>query len=172
MFLELIATVFAGFAAAGIVLALNKGLKGRLPKWILPVAAGAAMLLATISSEYSWFPRAKSNLPEGLQVVQTVQGSAIYRPWTLLWPFVERFAALDTVSVTSHAEQPQMRLADLYFYGRWAPVNKLAVLADCDRGQRAALADAIVFHDDGTISGAQWVQPDSDDPILTKICMR
>ncbi|WP_372884661.1 hypothetical protein [Shimia sp.] len=172
MFLELIATVFAGLAAAGIVLGLNKGLKGRLPKWSLPVAAGAAMLASTISSEYSWFPRTKSSLPEGLEIVQTVDGSAFYRPWTLLKPFTERFAALDTVSISSHAAQPDMQMADLYFYGRWAPVSKLAVLADCATGRRAALADAIKFHDDGTVSGAEWVRPDAGDPILTKICKR
>ena len=40
MFWELIATLMAGFAAAGVVLLLNKILRGRLPKWAMPIAAG------------------------------------------------------------------------------------------------------------------------------------
>ncbi len=172
MFLELIATFAAGFAAAGVVLLLNKLLRGRLPKWFMPVAAGAAMLAATISSEYSWYPRTKANLPEGLEIVQTVEGKTFYRPWTLLVPFIERFATLDTASVNTHATQPDMRLADIYYFGRWAPIEKLAVLADCASGRRAALIDAVSFNDDGTVTGAQWVKPGNEDPVLTQICMR
>ncbi|SHK55700.1 hypothetical protein SAMN05444000_1395 [Shimia gijangensis] len=170
MFLELIATLFAGVAAAGVVLLLNKVLKGRLPKWFMPVAAGAAMLVATISSEYGWYPRTKNTLPEGMEIVQSVDSKALYRPWTYLRPFTERFVAVDTVSINTHDAQPDMRLADVYFFGRWSPVNKLAVLTDCANGRRAALIDAVTFHDDGTVTGADWVEPESGDPILTSIC--
>ena len=38
MFLELIAVIFAGIAAAGVVMLLNRTLKGRLPRWMAPVA--------------------------------------------------------------------------------------------------------------------------------------
>ena len=50
MFFELIGTIVAGVAAAPLVWAINRTLKGRLPSWLVPVAAGAAMLAATISS--------------------------------------------------------------------------------------------------------------------------
>ena len=47
MVFELIATIVAGFAGAGVALLLNKIFGGRLPRWIMPVAAGAAMLATT-----------------------------------------------------------------------------------------------------------------------------
>ena len=55
MFLELLAVIIAGFAGAGVMMLVAKLAGNRLPRWLVPVAAGAAMLGTTISSEYSWF---------------------------------------------------------------------------------------------------------------------
>lgn len=170
MFLELIATFVAGFAGAGVILLLNKVLGGRLPRWLMPVAAGAAMLFATISSEYSWYPRTQASLPEGLEIVETVDGKAFYRPWTYLWPFTERFVAVDVATVRSHSDQPGKRLGDIYLFGRWSPVHKIPVLADCQEMRRAALTDAISFNADGTVSGAEWNSVDGGDVIVAAMC--
>ena len=123
MFLELLATIFAGLAAAGVALLLNRVLRGRLPRWIAPVAAGAAMLATTISSEYGWFGRTTAALPAEFQVIETVESRAAWRPWTYVAPFTGRFVALDSASVRSSAALPDQRLADLWFFGRWAPVH-------------------------------------------------
>ena len=99
MFLELIGTIFAGFAFAGIVMVLNKLTGGRLPRWMTPVAAGLGMIGVTIASEYSWYDRTRDTLPEGMAVIQEVESRAFYRPWTYAVPFVDRFAAIDASSV-------------------------------------------------------------------------
>ena len=65
MFVELIATIFAGIACAGIAMALNRLTGRRLPKWIMPIAAGAGMIGMTISNEYTWFGRTAERLPAG-----------------------------------------------------------------------------------------------------------
>lgn len=174
MFMTLVATFLAGIAAAGFVMLLNHLLgktAGRtLPRWFTPIAAGAAMILATISSEYGWFSTTKENLPPEFAIVQTVESRAFYRPWTYVKPFVDRFVAVDGASVRKHESQPDLRMADLYFYGRWAPINKLAVLADCANGRRAALVEAITINDDGSVTGADWITASQGDPVLTQIC--
>ncbi|WP_299352708.1 hypothetical protein [uncultured Shimia sp.] len=174
MFMTLVATFLAGIAAAGLVMLLNHLLgktTGRtLPRWFTPIAAGAAMIVATISNEYGWYSTTRSNLPDEFAIVQTVESQAFYRPWTYIKPFVDRFVAVDTASIRTHDAQPEMRLADTYFYGRWAPINKISVLADCANGRRAALMDAITFEEDGTVSGADWIAAPQDDPVLTTIC--
>lgn len=174
MFMTLVATFLAGIAAAGFVMLLNH-LMGKttgrtLPRWFTPIAAGAAMILATISSEYGWFGNTTSNMPEEFAIVQTVESQAFYRPWTYVKPFVDRFVAVDMASVRNHESHPDMRLADLYFYGRWAPIHQLAVLADCANGRRAALVEAITFNADGSVTGADWIPAPHDDPVLTQIC--
>ena len=170
MFLELVATFVAGFAGAGIVLILNKLLRGRLPRWLMPVAAGAAMIATTIGNEYGWYPRAQSNLPKGLEIVETVESQAWYRPWTYGKPYVERFVAVDVTSVKSHPEKPDQKLTDIYLFGRWSPVHKVPVLADCAGQRRAALTDAISFDQDGRVVGAVWADVPADDPVLVSIC--
>lgn len=174
MFLSLVATVLAGVAAAGFVMVLNhlggKTLGRTLPRWITPVAAGAAMLLATISNEYGWYSATSKAMPPEFTVVQTVESKAFYRPWTYARPFVDRYVAVDSASIHSHESQPDLRLGDIYFYGRWSPVKKITVLADCANGRRAALVESISFNDDGSVSGVQWVSAPNDDPVLTTIC--
>lgn len=170
MFLELIATLVAGIAAAGVVFLVNKLAGGRLPRWLMPVAAGATMIAATIASEYGWFSRTKANLPERLSVVETVESTAFYRPWTYLFPFVDRFAAIDRGSISTHEKQPGRKLADTYYFGRWSPVRKLPVLADCVTFERAALTDTVTLESDGDIGGADWIKAGKDDPIVAAIC--
>lgn len=165
MFLELIGVIVAGIAGAGVMMAIVRLTRGRLPKWIIPVAAGAAMLGTTISNEYSWFSRTSANLPEGLAVVQTVESKAIYRPWTYLVPYVSRFIALDASSMRTNSDQADLKMADLYFFGRWAPVQSVQVMVNCVTGQRADPA----LGDD---SPPVWRDVASDDPIVLGVCQR
>ena len=163
MFLELIATIFAGFAAAGVVLPLDRATRGRLPRWLAPVAAGAAMLAATISSEYSWYGRTAGAVPDDFTVIETVESRAIWRPWTYLAPFTERFVALDRASVRQNAVRAEERLADLYFFGRWAPVRQLEIRVDCARGARALPGD-------GAGAEVVWQEVGAEDTIVAAVC--
>ncbi|SHH02277.1 hypothetical protein [Marivita hallyeonensis] len=165
MFLELIAVIVAGLAGAGVMLAISKLSGGRLPKWIIPVAAGLAMLGTTISSEYGWFARTSGNLPDGLEVVQTVESTAIYRPWTYLFPYVDRFVAIDQENVRANSEQSDLYLADLYFFGRWTTVQSVEVMVNCQTGQRA---DPALGDDSPPI----WRDVPEDDPIVSGVCRR
>lgn len=170
MFLELLAVIFAGVAGAGIMMVVIRATGGRLPKWLTPVAAGATMIAVSISSEYSWYSRTKATLPEGLKVVDTVETSALWRPWTYAVPITERFVALDTASIQTNAAQPHLRLAQVYFYGRWSPLNRLNVAADCAGQRRAALMDAVTLTADGQVAGADWVAAPADDALIKAMC--
>ncbi|WP_170750776.1 hypothetical protein [Ruegeria lacuscaerulensis] len=170
MFLELIATLFAGVAFAGVVMLVNKVTGGRLPRWAAPVAAGLGMIGMTISSEYSWYDRTKDTLPEGMAIIQEIESRAFYRPWTYAVPFVERFAAIDTASVRTNEQVPEQRLVDLYFFGRWSPVSKLPVAVDCARNQRANLADGAEFGSEGQLLNADWINAETNDPIIEATC--
>ncbi len=170
MFLELIGTIFAGFAFAGVVMLLNYLSGGRLPRWAAPVAAGVGMIGMTIISEYSWYDRTRQSLPDTLEVIQEVESRAFYRPWTYAAPFVDRFAAIDTSSVLTKDTLPDQRLVDLYFFGRWAPVTMLPVAVNCAENRRANLIDGVAFSDDGKLTGIDWIQAASGDPIITATC--
>ena len=170
MFFELIGTILAGVATALLIWALNRVLKGRLPSWLIPVGAGAAMLIATISSEYGWFDRTKSTMPEGMVVAQTVEEAVIYRPWSYAVPFVTRFIAVDQATIRTHPQQPNQRMVDLVIYGRWTRTAKIPVLFDCGARQRADIVDGVEFGDDGEVIGAEWIPVAANDPVLEMAC--
>lgn len=170
MFVELIATVFAGIACAGIAMLLNIITGRRLPKWVMPVAAGAGMIAMTISNEYTWFGRTAERLPEGVEIAMTVDEQSWWRPWTQMWPYTKRFAAVDTGTSRSNENLPDQRLADIYFFGRWSPVNQAPMIFDCASAKSALLIDGADFATDGSVANADWQVMPADDPILKLVC--
>lgn len=170
MFIELIATVFAGLACAGLAMLLNHATGKRLPRWITPVAAGLGMIAMTISNEYTWFDRTAEQLPEGVEIAMTVDEQSWFRPWTQLAPYTKRFVAVDIGTARTNAALPDQRLADLYFFGRWSPVNQAPMLFDCAGARSALLIDGAEFAEDGTITDADWQSMPADDPILALVC--
>lgn len=170
MFLELIAVIFAGVAVAGVVMLVNRALGSRLPAWLAPVAAGLAMIGVTVASEYGWYARTVANLPKGLVVAETVERQNFYRPWTYVVPYTERFVAVDTATLRSHANQPDHHLAEIFFFGRWAPITQLSTVVDCASWRRAVVAADTTFSATGDIDGLEWVSPPAKDAILTTTC--
>lgn len=170
MFFELIGTIVAGVAVALLVWAINRALKGRLPSWLVPVSAGIAMLIATISSEYGWFARTQANMPTGFVVAQTVKDQGLYRPWTLVKPFVSRFVAVDQATMRTNPAHPDQRIVELVFYGRWARTAKVPVLFDCAAHKRADLIDGVDFGTDGEVLNVSWHQMAADESLLLAAC--
>lgn len=149
---------------------LNIASGRRLPRWIAPVAAGLGMLATTVSNEYTWYNRTAAQLPQGLTVAMTVEEQGWVRPWTQIWPYTKRFVAVDQSTIRSHEQQPGHRLVDLYFFGRWSPVNSAPVLFDCPGARAALLIDGAEFAADGTVEDAAWEPRAPDDPVLALAC--
>ncbi|CUI60436.1 hypothetical protein [Cognatishimia activa] len=170
MFIELIATVFAGVACAGIAMLINIIFGRRLPKWVMPIAAGAGMIGMTISNEYTWYDRTTEKLPEGIEIATVIDEQSWLRPWTQVWPYTKRFNAVDTGTMRTNESLPDQRLVDLYFFGRWSPVNQAPMLLDCATAKSAMLIDGVEFADDGSVSNADWQSMDEADPILKLAC--
>lgn len=164
MFLELIATFVAGIGAAGLVLLINLITGGRLPKWAMPVAAGAAMIGLAVTNEYTWGGRTADGLPDGVVVIDDIKTSKWYKPWTYVWPQTVRLTALDTLAVQSRADIPDVKLVDLYLLARWQPPAKIPQLLHCTEAKRANVTDAALANP----SDAAW---SSVDPMfLVEIC--
>ncbi|SFE73865.1 hypothetical protein [Roseivivax sediminis] len=163
MIFELIAVVVAGFAGAGIMLLIARLAGDRVPRWLVPVAAGAAMLAAAVSSEYAWYQRTSSALPEEMVVAEAARGTSWWRPWTYAVPMVERFVALDTGNLRANREAEGHYLADLYFFGRWRATQAVQIMVDCPGARRAD-----PFRGDG--GEPVWREVGPDDPIVASVC--
>jgi hypothetical protein len=136
-------------------------------KWIIPAAAGAAMLGFTIWNDYDWFHRDSALLQEGVEVTQTFSVSRFLQPWTLLVPAIDRYQALDVGGRLTHQSDPDMVLARVILTSRWNPrVIRLQVF-DCAQGRRA---DPPPSDADPIPAEGDWVALSPDDPLLQAAC--
>ena len=155
-------TVYAARHAA------RKLMRRELPKWLMPAAAGLAMLGASVWGEYTWFANAKARLPETAAVVGANSESAPYRPWTYLWPITTRFSALDLAGRTRPA--PGVVVTNLYLVARWQPVQPVTLAFDCAGGRQALLGGEAMVFPDGTLSLGEWHPAPAADPVQNAAC--
>lgn len=170
MILELIAVIVAGIATGGVMLLLRRLSRGRLPGWLVPAAAGIAMITVTLTSEYSWYGRSAAALPEGVEVIEQVRQRQGWRPWTYVVPITERFIALDRGTLRQNPSRPGLYLADLYLFARWTAPKWITVAVDCPGERQALLGTEADFGPDGEISGAVWQVTGMDDPLMAALC--
>lgn len=166
MFIELIATFAAGIGAAGATLLINHMSGGRLPKWAMPVMAGLAMIGFTVWSEMSWGARTAAALPEGVEVVETIEETIVWKPWTFLVPQATRLIAFDKVGARDNENAPGVRLVDLYLFARWQPARRVPQLLDCNEGRRADVTDAGLADP----AAADWIPVGADDALIAAAC--
>ncbi|RAH97804.1 hypothetical protein DLJ53_28630 [Acuticoccus sediminis] len=169
MLFELIAVVSAGFLGGGAALMLRRTVR-TLPRWLVPVAAGSAMLIVAVSLEYSWFGRTTDDLPSGVDVALTHEVRAPWRPWTYAVPYVDRFIAVDRGSIRTHDKVPDQRLADLIVFARWQAPTRVRAVFDCATGRRADLTAGVRLAEDGTLEGATWYESGRDNPVVKSVC--
>lgn len=169
MLYELIATIAAGFIGGGVAL-LARRLIRSLPRWLVPVCAGSAMLIVAVSLEYSWFDRTIDTLPDGVEVALTRESRAPWRPWTYLYPLVDRFVAIDLASTLTHEAAPARRMTDLFVFARWTPPARVRAVFDCEAGRRADLVEGVRLASDGRLKGAVWHDMGLDHPVTRLAC--
>ena len=170
MLWELIATVVAGLGAAGIALLLRKISRNSAPRWLIPAFAGAAMLGFQIHSEYSWFEHQRSRLPEGVIVVKTVEQTAVWRPWSYLYPQTLRFIAADVANASVNQQNPQLKLVDLYFFERRASARRVPQVVHCQQQAQADFSATLQIPPPNSAVGEQWRKLAGDDALLIALC--
>jgi len=159
-----------GLGVAGIILLVNKALRGRLPRWLVPASAGLAMITFSIWSEYTWYPRTADSLPDEVVIAWSNENSAPWKPWTYFLPQTTRFVAVDTGTIRTNDAQPGQRMVDLYLMGRWAPGRQVRILVDCKDNRRADLMEGVTMDDAGGVDPDAWVTMPDDDPVLATAC--
>lgn len=170
MLWELLATAFAGLGAAGVVLTLRVLSRRRVPAWIIPACAGAAMLSFQIYSEYTWFSHQKSLLPEDVLVVRQVKETSPWRPWTYIYPQTVRFVALKVATGAVNKINPDLVLADVFLFERRVAARQVPQIFHCSANVRATLDDDLAIPPPGAMPGQQWTRLEPTDELLGAAC--
>ncbi|MDO4435371.1 MAG: hypothetical protein Q4B71_03010 [Cardiobacteriaceae bacterium] len=121
MLWETIATLSAGLGAAGLMLALRLLWK-TIPKSLLPIMAGLAMLGFQMMREYAWFEEQRLRLPKGVEVVATLESREWYRPWSYIRAPILQLAVV---------EQHSRGVGIMYVLTRHQKVEARLIEMDC-----------------------------------------
>ncbi len=170
MLLEFIGAVMVAVTAGALAHIARRFLGERAPAWLVPASAGAAMIGFVVYMEYTWAGRIVEQLPEEATVASMNESTAWFRPWTYLWPFTNRMTVIDHRFDRTNPDYPGILITRLVLLGRWEPGRPVPVVFDCGAGMRADLRDTVVFAEDGSIVGADWLRLPPDDPVLRAAC--
>ena len=168
--LHLIAVFAIGFAAAGFVL-LAFRLRGKKPpRYLIPLAAGLSMVGYALWSEYSWASRTIAGLPDHVTVVKRIPSSAPWKPWTYIFPQVDRFIAVDSAEIRRNDRLPGLVLAEVILVARLEPAVTTRQLFDCPQARRADVIASDDFTDEGLPLNPDWVALELDDDLYKAVC--
>ena len=168
--LHLIAVFAIGFAAAGFVL-LAYRLRGKKPpRYLIPLAAGLAMVGYALWSDYSWASRTIAGLPDHVMVVKRIPSSAPWKPWTYLFPQVDRFIAVDSAEIRRNDRLPGLVLAEVILVTRLEPAVTTRQLFDCAKARRTDVVESGDFTDQGLPMNPDWVPIERDDALYSAVC--
>lgn len=170
MFWTLISVFIAGLAGAGIGMVLRHLTRQRLPKGIVPICAGLAMILATIGQEYGWENGVRSTMPADLVTVSTREQQAWYQPWTYVRPWVRGFMAYSPAETVEVSEGSGILAVQLRIQERWHPQTIVPILVDCPARRWADVTPEVSFPETGAPQGAAWREAGPEDPIVSTIC--
>lgn len=167
MIWHLLALAVAGLGAAGIG-ALLRALSGkRLPKWIIPIFAGAGMLTYQIYYEYNWFEHKQTQLPAASQVVELEQEGVFWRPWTYMFPMTVGFTVVDTEEI-AQTEREGQRISQFILYKFDKEyvdlVSHQTHLLNCTTAELVPMAE------DGTLRAAAMRRVEPDGPLYQAVC--
>jgi hypothetical protein len=170
MFWALLTALVAGVAGAGIGLGLRTLTRNRLPKGIIPICAGLAMIVATVGTEYGWYPNVVRTMAPDLVIISQREQQAWYQPWTFVRPWTRSFIGYSPSETVETAEGSGIYVVQLRRQERWQPQMVLPNLVDCEDGRRAEILPETEFSDDGEPVNAAWLDVPPDDPILSAVC--
>ena len=162
MGLEFFAAIAPAFCLGGFAAAARMLSGGRLPKWLVPAAAGFGILGYALWSEQDWFNRVSSGLPPTLAILEPEAKASPFKPWTYFFPVVSRFQAIDSAQTATHPQNAELRLLRVFTFERWFPVRETLVVAHCAEDRVITIREAIEIGEDGTLKGAEWQTPDAE----------
>ncbi len=137
LFAVLIMAVCMGGAAFG----LRRLTRGKVPKWMIPVAAAAGMMGYLAYYDYSWYAFKLSQLPPGTTVIAEKRDQSFLKPWRYAYPAVSAFTILDG-KFSSQLQDHQVLVEYIEYTFRVDPIEGLdtqAFVLNCKTMERVPI---------------------------------
>ncbi len=170
MIYHLLITILVGIAVAGGVM-LARQLSGhRVAMYLVPLAAGLAMLTYNVWHEYTWFDRTVARLPKSIEVLKSDASASLFRPWTYVVPNTSRVLLLDTSRTLRSVATPDLVIVDFVEAERLKPTQKRRLFYDCASKRASDILPNAIFNADGLPAEVAWHPLDPGPRALRLIC--
>lgn len=166
---ELLATFIAGIGCAGVALWFRVMTRKGVPRWTIPMMAGAGMLAYQVFSEYTWYERQLSALSEQVVIVRQVEQTSWWRPWSWFAPQTFRFVAANLDSVQTNALNAEIVKVDLYLVERHQRTTRVSSAVHCGLLARADYNSSLQIPAADAELSSDWYALDQDD-LLLSVC--
>jgi len=171
MLFTLIGAVAVAAATALVMFFVRRHLWRAMPRWVLPAAAGLAMISFSIWNSYAWYDRITGHLTDGVVVAATFPTRSPIEPWTYLFPRVQHFVAVNMADRAQIAAHPEYVLAEVIEFQQFRDVARSVHLFDCrNRRMGRPPAEAPQFDAEGTMTGVDWAPADVGTPLIDTVC--
>lgn len=173
MAFNLFGALAVALAVVLVIYLLRRHFLPGLPGWLMPAAAGVAMVAFAIWNSYAWFDRVTGYLSDGVVVAASETTRSPIEPWTYVVPRVERFAAVDLEGLRRNPEHPDLVLADVWFFARFQDNTQHVFLFDCAAGRMAAPPAELNFDETGAPEGVDWAAASpTTEALVRTVCQR
>ncbi len=170
MLFILAGALLIGVSAAALVALPFRLMRKPIPKGILPIAGGVALVSFVLWNDYSWFDRTRGELPERVVVLDEARYSGAIQPWTLAFPRVNAFVAMDPETARRNENLPGIVMTDVYYLRRYAPTLTSAHLVDCNERRSAVMANEPDFDEGGMPRDLEWRDGPIDQALIANLC--
>ncbi|NLW05036.1 MAG: hypothetical protein GX029_07415 [Pseudomonadaceae bacterium] len=147
MIWQLLAVFISGLVVGGFAYLLIRISRNRLPRWIIPVAAGLGMLGYQAYYNYAWYDFKLGQLPERAIVLEEKRTSDFFRPWSYVYPAINYFTFID--GDTRVFEEDGKRLVQyIFFEMHQEHLDRLEsqyYALDCTKAEQMKLTDEGAF---------------------------
>lgn len=170
MLFHLISVLSSGAFIALCAFLISRSFKSYFPKYLIPILAGAGMIVYSVWSEYSWATNTAAKLPEHVKVAKTYSSKSYFSPWTFVFPRTDRMTLVDISKIRRNDDYPDIVIAELILMKRFAGAGRIWQLFDCKERRQADIIMAKDLNPDELVKSAQWNNVSSDDMILSAAC--
>jgi len=171
MFITLLITACVAAMAAGVVLLAFRAFGRRPPKVMLLAAVGLSIVAYVTYSRYTWADLMTARLPDTIEVIQSYRESAIYEPWTFIWPRITHFAAIDRATLVAHRNLPGVYLVEMILVGEGDPSLSVPQVIDCIGGRRANLNPNAPLDPDVLADSLDWQTGRYPEGLFDAVCV-
>ncbi len=146
MFFKFVTIIILCIGVTGIVIGLNKILKDRLPKWMLPASIAVAIIGYQIFDDYNWHSRKVKGLTQAegeFVIVGEYKSRGILRPWSYIKAPTTR---IDAVNIANNKPVPELSGAFENYMGtsnHIGGVTTALFVFDCSNSRLAPKLDDI-----------------------------